>query len=42
VDGAETEFRFSNLQPNAAAADSLFRSPVPPGVTVIETGDVGP
>ena len=42
VDGAETEFRFSNLQPNATAADSLFRSPVPPGVTVIETGDVGP
>jgi outer membrane lipoprotein carrier protein len=42
VDGAMTEFRFSNLQPNAMAADNLFRSPVPPGVTVIETGDVGP
>ncbi len=42
VDGARTEFRFSNLQANAAAADSLFRSPVPPGVPVIETNEVGP
>lgn len=42
VDGAVTEFRFSHIQANAAAADSLFRSPVPPGVAVIETTDVGP
>ena len=42
VDGAVTEFRFSNIQANAAAADSLFRSPVPPGVDVIETTDVTP
>jgi outer membrane lipoprotein carrier protein len=42
VDGAVTEFRFSNLQPNAAAADTLFRSPVPAGVPVIATADVEP
>jgi outer membrane lipoprotein carrier protein len=42
VDGAVTEFRFSNIQANVAAADSLFRSPVPPGVDVIETTEVAP
>jgi outer membrane lipoprotein carrier protein len=42
VDGAVTEFRFSNIQANATAADSLFKSPVPPGVTIVETADIGP
>lgn len=42
VDGALTEFRFSNLQANAPAADSLFKSPVPPGVAVVETGELAP
>jgi len=42
VDGAVTEFRFRDIQANAAAPDSLFRSPVPPGVPVVETSAVGP
>jgi outer membrane lipoprotein carrier protein len=42
VDGAVTEFRFRDIQANAAAPDSLFRSPVPPGVPVIETAGIEP
>lgn len=42
VDGAVTEFRFSNLQPNVTTADPLFKSPVPPGVPVVESGEVAP
>ena len=41
-DGSSTEFRFSGIAANAAAADNLFRSPVPPGVRIIDANDLSP
>ncbi len=36
TDGATTEFRFSNIVDNAAAADSQFRFTPPAGVEMVE------
>lgn len=42
VDGAVTEFRFSNQVENGAIADEKFRFNTPPGVQVIEGTEVTP
>lgn len=42
VDGATTEFRFTDIVENPAVADASFRFAPPPGVQVIETRDVAP
>ena len=41
-DGSTTEFRFRGIQANSPAAESLFRSPIPPGVRIIEANDLNP
>lgn len=40
IDGAVTDFRFSNTQENVAVADSLFRFTPPAGVEVIEDNQI--
>lgn len=40
VDGAVTDFRFSQLQANVPVQDSQFRFTPPPGVTMVEDSQV--
>jgi outer membrane lipoprotein carrier protein len=42
VDGASTEYRFSNQREDRPIADRRFHFSPPPGVEVIETGDLTP
>ena len=42
TDGSQTEFRFSNLQPDVKVNDDLFRFILPPGVQWIEGNDLAP
>jgi outer membrane lipoprotein carrier protein len=41
VDGATTDFRFSNVEENILVQESLFRFSAPPGVEVIEDSQLG-
>ena len=42
VDGATTEFRFTNIVENPPVEDAKFRFQPPPGVQVIEATDLAP
>ena len=42
VDGASTEFRFSDTTENPAVSDERFRFTPPPGVETVESAEVGP
>ena len=42
VDGATTEFRFTNIVENTPVEDAKFRFQPPPGVQVIEANDLAP
>jgi len=42
ADGSTTEFRFSDEKENVPIADSRFRFTPPPGVEVVEAGDLAP
>jgi outer membrane lipoprotein carrier protein len=41
VDGAATDFRFSNVEENVPVQESLFHFSAPPGVEVIEGNQIG-
>lgn len=41
VDGATTDFRFSNVEENIPVQDNLFHFSAPPGVEVIEDSQMG-
>jgi outer membrane lipoprotein carrier protein len=41
VDGASTDFRFTNVEENVPVQESLFRFEAPPGVQVIEDNQIG-
>ncbi len=41
VDGAMTDFHFTDTQENVAVADNLFRFTPPPGIEVVEGTDLG-
>jgi outer membrane lipoprotein carrier protein len=42
VDGAVTEFRFSNMEQNVAIAEQRFHFTAPPGVEVVEVAELAP
>jgi outer membrane lipoprotein carrier protein len=42
VDGAVTEFRFSNMEQNVAIADQRFHFTAPPGVEVVDVAELAP
>ncbi len=42
VDGSSTEFRFRNFKEDVNVSDQRFRFSAPPGVDVIEAGELGP
>ncbi|HEV2992070.1 MAG TPA: outer membrane lipoprotein carrier protein LolA [Candidatus Angelobacter sp.] len=41
VDGASTDFRFTNVEENVPVQETLFHFEVPPGVQVIEDNQIG-
>jgi outer membrane lipoprotein carrier protein len=42
VDGASTDFRFTNIEENASVQENLFHFSPPPGVEVIEDSQMAP
>jgi outer membrane lipoprotein-sorting protein len=41
VDGASTDFRFTNVEENVPVQENLFHFSAPPGVEVIEDNQIG-
>jgi len=42
VDGTRTDFAFTNIQENAAIADTQFRFTPPPGTEIVESTQIQP